>query len=248
MTAESKIQWTNYTWNPFHGCKKVSEGCKFCYMYRDKERYGQEPTRVIRASKNTFEKPLHIKEKAFVFTCSWSDFFIEEADEWRDEAWDIIRRTPHLTYQILTKRPENILARLPKYFDKFTNVWLGVSVENQDAYDYRTVFLKAIKAQTGWTTFISAEPLLERINLWNFNAYDWVIIGGESGNENGKYKYRPCGLVWIESIVSQCDVRDIPVFVKQLGTYLAKELKLKDRHGGDINEFPSNLQIRQYPN
>jgi protein gp37 len=78
-------------------------------------------------------------------------------------------------------------------------------------------------------------------------AFDWVIVGGESGNENGKYKYRPCELEWIESIVNQCQRNDIPVFVKQLGTFLSKQLKLSDRHGGNINDWPANLQVRQFP-
>jgi protein gp37 len=76
---------------------------------------------------------------------------------------------------------------------------------------------------------------------------DWVIVGGESGNENGKYRYRPCELDWIEHLIDQCDASDIPVFVKQLGTHLAKKMGLKDRHGGDINEWPEHLRIRQFP-
>lgn len=102
MAQESKIQWTDGTWNPWHGCIKVSEGCKFCYMYRDKDRYGLDPTDVQR-SKSNFRDPLKWKEPKKVFTCSWSDFFIEQADEWRAEAWEIIKNTPHLTYQILSQ-------------------------------------------------------------------------------------------------------------------------------------------------
>ena len=79
------------------------------------------------------------------------------------------------------------------------------------------------------------------------NLIDWVIIGGESGNDTGKYRYRPCELEWIESIINQCNKFRIPVFVKQLGTHLAKEMKLSDRHGGNIDEFPEHLQIRQFP-
>lgn len=81
----------------------------------------------------------------------------------------------------------------------------------------------------------------------DINKLDWVIVGGESGNENGKYKYRPCQLQWIEKIVNDCQDNNVPVFVKQLGTYLSKELKMKDRHGGDMEVFPENLRIRQFP-
>jgi protein gp37 len=74
-----------------------------------------------------------------------------------------------------------------------------------------------------------------------------VIVGGESGNDNGEYRYRPCELSLIESFVEQCKKQNVPVFVKQMGTYLSKELKMKDRHGGDIEEFPKHLQIREFP-
>lgn len=132
MTKNSLIQWTKLTWNPWHGCKKVSPGCKFCYMYRDKARYNQNPVIVQRSRQETFNSPLKWREPGFVFTCSWSDFFIDEADKWRQNAWDIIRRTPHLIYQILTKRPERIKQCLPPdWGDGWQNVWLGTSVENQ---------------------------------------------------------------------------------------------------------------------
>src|SRR3990172_2238186 len=104
---KTAIAWTDKTWNPWMGCHKVSAGCKACYMYRDMPRYGKDPT-VVQRSKTTFADPLKWPDPAKVFSCSWSDFWIEEADPWRTEAWSIIRRTPHLTYQILTKRPARI--------------------------------------------------------------------------------------------------------------------------------------------
>ena len=75
----------------------------------------------------------------------------------------------------------------------------------------------------------------------------WVVTGGESGNTTGKYRYRPCDIKWIEKIVTQCKKYNVPVFVKQLGTHLATEMKLSDRHGANIDDFPVNLQIRQFP-
>lgn len=263
MAYESKIQWTEGTWNPWHGCRKVSPGCKFCYMYRDKERYGHDPTIVLR-SKGKFDAPLKWKDPKLIFTCSWSDWFIEEADEWRDEAWDIIRRTPQHTYQILTKRPERITKHLPAdWGNGYENVWLGVSIESQDQSS-RMSWLYDIPAKV---KFLSLEPLIGPINLYealtDYPTYDdpgrsgepilwgfnWVIIGGESGNENGKYKYRSCKVEWIEDIIKQCQEKftQVPVFVKQLGTHLAKELGLKDRHGGKMEEWPQHLQIREMP-
>lgn len=106
MSKKSKIQWTEATWNPIMGCKKISEGCKNCYLYRTEARWGRDASNVRRTSDNTFYAPLKWKEPKVIFTCSMSDFFIEDGDEFRDEMWGIIRRTPYHTYQILTKRPE----------------------------------------------------------------------------------------------------------------------------------------------
>src|SRR3990167_7653265 len=179
MGKDSKISWTTHTWNPWIGCHKVSPGCRSCYAETlVTNRMGRDFSIVRRAAPATFNSPLKWEDRIhtigshppplcddcysldeiddvtqYVFTCSLSDFFIEEADVWRDEAWEIIRRTPHLTYQILTKRPERIAEHLPKacfscgvsekihaeaviHSHKiqgwpWPNVWLGTSVENQ---------------------------------------------------------------------------------------------------------------------
>lgn len=123
MAFKSSIEWTDATWNPFHGCHKISAGCKYCYMFRDKARYGQDPNTVVRSGDKTFYAPLKWKEPRRIFTCSWSDFFIEEADPWRDEAFAIMALTPQHTYQVLTKRPD----RMYKY--------LTGSRIKQDIYD-----------------------------------------------------------------------------------------------------------------
>src|SRR5690606_10369061 len=156
--AETKIQWTDLRVNFWHGCKKVSDGCKFCYMFRDKERYGQEPTTVIKRDFNLIRRELKkLKAGTLIFTCSWSDFFIQEADAWRQAAWQIIKDHPHLDWQILTKRPERIFNHLPPDFHSFRNVWLGVSIEN-NANTSRAVFLETIKKQfPNIITFISFE-------------------------------------------------------------------------------------------
>lgn len=243
MGKESKIEWTEATWNPWSGCKKVSAGCKYCYMYRGKERYKKDPTEVIR-SKSNFHLPLRWTDPRIIFTCSWSDWFIEEADAWRSEAWEVIRQTPEHTYQILTKRPERIKDQLPPdWGEGYPNVWLGVSVENK--YEFaRIQHLQKIAARV---RFISFEPLLDHIDHHDLTGIHWAIIGGESGNETGKYKYRPCELEYIRSTIHICQKHNIPIFVKQTGTYLAKKLNLKDRHGRDITEWPEELQIRKTP-
>lgn len=249
MAQNSAIQWTDNTVNFWTGCTKVSSGCKYCYMYRGKERYGKDPSVVMRTKSSTFNAALKWKEPKKIFTCSWSDFFIKDADLLRADAWDIIKRTPHHTWQILTKRPERIAQCLPAdWGEGYKNVWLGVSVEEQ-SYLHRVDTLLSVPAKT---RFISAEPLIGPVN---FNQYklgilkdiDWVIVGGESGNDNGQYRYRPCSQVWIEDIVNECQVANVAVFVKQVGTHLAKANGYKDRHGGDISEWTSTIQVRQFP-
>lgn len=236
MAENSKIEWTDHTWNPWQGCKKVSPGCKYCYMYRDKKRYGQNPMTVIKSSLATFNKPLTWKDPAKVFTCSWSDFFIDQADEWRGEAWDIIRQTPHLTYQILTKRPENIKDRLPEDWGySWPNVWLGVSVENND-YIWRIDELYQIPAMV---RFVSYEPALGPLNIHHKmedGMIDWLISGGESGPAA-----RPAIPFWFRQIQIECDYYAIPYFHKQNGG----NKKINGAWGGReldgkiYNKFPS---------
>jgi protein gp37 len=251
MAENTKIQWTDHTINFWTGCKKVSDGCKFCYMYRDKERYKLDPSEVIKTKPNTVNKVLKVaKPGDKIFVNSWSDFFIEEADSWREEAWNIIRSRPDLIWQILTKRPERIEQCLPDDWEKgWDNVWLGVSAENDKNFRVRSQILCEIPATV---RFISAEPLLGPIYMENlflsyYKGIDWVIMGGESGNDNGKYKYRPAELSWFQQIIDDCQLHEVRVFMKQTGTYLAKRHSLSDRHGGNINDFPDKMRIRQFP-
>ncbi len=258
MSEVSKIQWTDATWNIARGCTKVDEDCKFCYMYRESLNNTRYNPLEINRTKTVFNLPLKIKEPSKIFTCSLTDFFHEAIDSYRHEAWDIIRRCPQHTFQILTKRPERIEQCLPAdWGEGWDNVWLGTSCGSQKSID-RMIILSKITAKT---LFLSLEPLhgpielskptIEVISLresfFVLPAFDWVIVGGESGNENGKYRYRPCELSWIEQIVKDCKTECIPVFVKQLGTYLAKQMNLTDRHGGNIEEWPKHLRIREFP-
>jgi protein gp37 len=250
MSEKTTIQWTDVSWNIARGCTKVDADCAFCYMYRDSmnsTRYN--PLNVVR-TKTVFDLPLRIKEPSKIFTCSLTDFFHEDIDGYRNEAWDIIRRCPQHTFQILTKRPERIIACLPDdWGDGWPNVWLGTSVGSQKAV-YRIDALDNVIAKT---KFVSFEPLHGRIDHGFIGNYNWAIIGGESGNEQGKYRYRPCELEWIEYLVEAIDHysqnvgQDIAIFIKQMGTHLSKTLKMSDRHGGNIAEFPAHLQIRQFP-
>jgi protein gp37 len=236
MASKSSIEWTEATWNPWHGCKKISPGCKNCYMYRDKKRYGQNPKSVLR-SKSTFSDPLKWLEPKIIFTCSWSDFFIEEADTWRQEAWEIIKATPQHTYQILTKRPERISNHLPADWGiGWSHVWLGVSIENQN-YVQRKETLLAVPAQT---RFISAEPLIGPLEFGNLHGIHWIITGGESGPNA-----RAMDLEWVRSIRDQCKRQKIFFFHKQNGG----RKRVDGTWGGRLldgrtwDEFPIHLPI-----
>lgn len=214
MGMTTGIEWTDHTWNPWRGCRKVSPGCLNCYMFRDQKRYGKDPTKIVRCSDKVFNAPTKWKDPALVFVPSWSDFFIEDADEWRPAAWEIIRNAEHLTFQILTKRIENVPARLPAGWP-FKNVWLGVSVENQSWADNRIPALLKIQAEK---LFISAEPLLGPIDFgFGFageltRPVDWIIVGGESGPG-----FRPITESWILGIQHQATIAGIPFFFKQWG-------------------------------
>lgn len=229
MGRDTGIEWTQtilpdgtvipgHTWNPWRGCTKISSGCKNCYMYREQKRYGNDPTKIVRAAGPTFMSPLKWDDlEAKVFTCSFSDFFLEEADDWRDDAWAIIRQTPNLTYQILTKRPENISGRLPEDWP-LPNVWLGISAENQQALDSRMRIFAAVSAVV---KFVSLEPLLGKVTFQKkgvvmsenmLTLLDWVIVGGESGAHP-----RIMQKQWAVRVREECLVSSVPFFFKQKG-------------------------------
>ncbi|OGR40687.1 MAG: hypothetical protein A2X35_09270 [Elusimicrobia bacterium GWA2_61_42] len=213
MAIESRIEWTGGTWNPWHGCTKVSPGCKRCYMYAAKRRYGQDPAVVVR-SKTQFHAPLKWAEPKLIFTCSWSDWFHKTADPWRDEAWEIIRATPRHSYQILTKRPERILNHLPSAWGSgWPNAWIGASVETSD-YARRIDLLREVPARI---RFLSLEPLLGPLPNLSLDGIHWVIVGGESGPG-----YRPCNPNWVRSIRDQCLEAAVPFFFKQWGGRTSK--------------------------
>lgn len=225
MGENTNIAWATHSWNPWQGCHKVSAGCAHCYMFREKERYGQEPTDVHRSAPKTFDQPLRWLRKFTInwpdliilphdriFVCSWSDFFIVEADPWRDEAWRIIKACPTFTFQILTKRPERIAECLPADWGThgYPNVWLGVTTENQATADARIPLLLDVPARL---RFVSAEPLLEPVWLLPWLGADkigWVIAGCESGPGR-----RPMDDDWTRRFVFECVVKQVPFFLKQ---------------------------------
>lgn len=289
MGENSGIQWTTHTFNPWEGCEKVSPGCKFCYAEaRDKrftggKHWGPAGARR-RTSVSNWNQPVRWNRLAGkeqrrerVFCASLADVFEDrpELRPWRDDLFRLIRSTPWLDWQLLTKRPENIERLLLGSLDRIdrnehgltktmldqwlggtppANVWLGCTVENQEQVDLRIPHLLKVPATV---RFLSAEPLLEHIDLTRaldgFNGVDWVIVGGESGG--GEDGPRPFFIEWAQDIVKQCRAAGVAPFVKQLGGNPAEyvgldseEIDLKDPHGGDWDEWPCpKLRVREFP-
>lgn len=212
MAEKTIIAWTDKTWNPWRGCTKVSPGCAHCYMFTAQARYGRNPDVVVRTK--TWGDPVAWNREAAaegrswrVFTCSWSDWFHADADAWRDEAWALIRSTPHLTYQILTKRPERIAAHLPADWGRgYPNVWLGVSIEN-NRHVGRADLLREVPAQV---RFISAEPLLGPLPDLDLTGIHWLIVGGESGPG-----FRPMDQAWALDLHRMAQDAGTAYFYKQ---------------------------------
>lgn len=218
MATNSKIEWTEQTWNPITGCTKVSPGCKYCYaevMARRLQAMGtpgyENGFDKITLMYDRLDQPLQRKKPTIYFVNSMSDMFHDDVpDIFIDLIFDTIRATPHHAYQILTKRAE----RMNVYFQKRTvpdNAWLGVSVEDKRYGVPRIAYLQAIKAKT---RFLSVEPLLEDLGRISLKGIHWVIVGGESGS-----KARPMEEAWVLKLRDQCQRTGIDFFFKQWGSW-----------------------------
>lgn len=220
MSEKTKIAWADSTWNPFWGCKKVSEGCKNCYAEKLANRAGfpniWSGNKVRLFGQKHWAEPLKWERKAaetgtrlkvFPSMCDWC-LDHPEAAKLSLRMLDLARRTPNLDWLLLTKRPERIEQTLPKDWsvERYPNVWLGVSVEDSNNA-WRIGILREIDAAI---RFISAEPLLGPIHECDLSGIDWVICGGESGPG---YRYMFIG--WAENLANACRLQNIPFFFKQ---------------------------------
>jgi len=236
MGKETHISWAHHTWNPWIGCTKVSPGCDHCYMFTAQRRFGRNPE-VVMATK-TWNDPLRWDSQAFkrgqrrrVFTCSWSDFFHPDADQWRADAWTTFKMTRMLDYLILTKRPGRIPYCLPVDWedgDTYPNVWFGVSAESKD-YLWRIDMLKKTSAPV---LFISFEPLLEDLGDLDLSGIDWVIVGGESGSG-----YRPMDHAWVRRIRDACDRSFVRFYFKQSAALKSEQGTLLMEEDGSRHEW-----------
>lgn len=194
--AETQIEWTDATWNPVAGCSIVSAGCTNCYAMEMArrleamkiEKYSGLTRRsgkrvvwrgVVREDPASLDIPLRWKKPRKIFVNSMSDLFHEGvSDAFVSSVWDVMRRTPHHHYQILTKRPERMASFLLSCNDDvLPNVWLGTSVENADVVD-RIAALRIVPAAI---RFISFEPLIGSVGTVDLSDIHWAIVGGESG-------------------------------------------------------------------
>lgn len=241
----SKIEWTEQTWNPSTGCNKVSEGCTNCYAETMSHRLkamganGYENGFEFTLMPERLEQPIRLKKPTKFFVNSMSDMFHEKMPfTYIDSIFDVIVKTPQHTYQILTKR-EKIMEEYLKDKNLPKNVWLGVTVESK-LTKYRIDYLRKINASI---KFLSMEPLLSNVGKLNLTNIDWVIVGGESGA-----KARPMKSEWALNIKKQCDEQGVAFFFKQWGAWgsdgvkRSKKVNGRELDGKIYDEYPELIK------
>ena len=217
MSTQSKIEWTEQTWNPTVGCTKISPGCKNCYAETMSRRlkamgvHGYENGFRLTLMPDRLAEPLERRKPTVYFVNSMSDLFHEKVPfDYVRRIFEVMARSPQHTFQVLTKRAER-MAEFCRDIEVSENVWLGVSVENRKYGVPRIPVLQTIRAQV---RFLSVEPLLEDVGSIDLSGIQWVIVGGESGS-----KARPMKPAWVENVKSQCDATGVAFFFKQWGTW-----------------------------
>lgn len=212
-------------WNPWRGCHKHSEGCKFCYIHKGDYKRGIDTNNVVRT--DNFYAPVEknksgeykIKSGQTVYLCFSTDFLIEDADDWRSECWSMIRERPDLHFIFLTKRIERFKGCIPKdWSNGYDNVTVGCTVENQDRADYRLSIFKELPVKH---KNIICQPLIGRIDLSAYlNNVELVVVGGES-DKNA----RPLDYEWVLAIREQCVSKNVCFEFRQCGTHFIKDGK-----------------------
>lgn len=226
-------------WNPWHGCRKISPGCLNCYMYRRDAEFGKDSRRVEKTS--SFDMPIQRKRSGEyklisdspVYACMTSDFFVEEADEWRPEAWRMIKERKDLNFIITTKRISRFTVGLPDDWGSgYDNVTVSSTCENQRTADERIPLLLSLPIRH---IQIIHEPMLEAVNIEKYlenGRIELVICGGESGDDA-----RICRYEWILNTREQCLKYGTPFYFKQTGARFIKDNRLY--------RIPRRLQMEQ---
>jgi len=262
----TKIEWCERTWNPIRAsrktdgkvgwfCTHVSTACLRCYAEQQNIVGGKNPGRFgngvryavdqrklvdIYLDEKTLTEPLHWKTGQKIFPCSMSDLYGEWVpDAWLERIYAVMAATPQHFYIVLTKRSGRRLSYLSSHGARLPNVIEMASFGRQEDADTEVpLLLQTPAAQRG----VSAEPLLEQVDLTKYLAHlQWVIVGGESGGQA-----RPFALEWGMSLIEQCERAGCAVFVKQVGSRPI-DIKTHNRKGGDMNEWPKALRVRQWP-
>lgn len=309
--GSTSIQWTDHSVNPIrardaatnkvgHFCQKISPGCANCYASSLQPRFGlprfkgagaEMPDLELGLDEKKLQEVLRRRMPTRIFWCDMTDLFLaHHPDEWLDRIFATMALTPQHTHQVLTKRPERMLAYLRMLEEEkdmqrwanaagnmglswkdpedwpLPNVWLGVSVEDQQ----RKTRIDVLRQVPAALRFLSLEPLLEDLGTLDLSGIGWVIIGGESG-----HYARPCNIDWLRPLVQQCQAAGVAAFVKQLGRNaccgdkaeerlrhgrvhpeLLEAMRIarggylyetRDRKGGNPAEWPLDLQVRQFP-
>lgn len=235
------------TWNPWHGCHKCSEGCQNCYAYFLDKRYGRDTNEVVK-NKSNFNLPVRrdkaghykLESGSFVRVCMTSDFFLEEADEWRCEAWEFIRQRPDVTFSLLTKRAQRIKECLPDDWGAgWDNVTFSVSCENQKRLEERMPYLLAIPSKHKW---VSLKPFIGEIEIDKYLAagqIEAVLAGGE--NYLGS---RPLHYEWVKKVYDACAKYNVQLIFGQTGNVFikdGKEQKIRNRTEQMVQALRSGL-------
>lgn len=214
--AQSKIEWTELTWNPVTGCTKISAGCKFCYaevMSRRLKAMGVAKYQngfKLTTHADVLQEPYSWKNPKIVFVNSMSDLFHPDVPlKFIQQVFEVMNDNPQHVFQVLTKRPDLLLKYDQSKSIKWThNIWMGVSVEDDRVVE-RIDLLRKTKAKI---KFLSCEPLIGPLKKMNLKKIDWVIVGGESGR-----RPRPMDTDWVLDIKEQCDKVGTAFFFKQWG-------------------------------
>lgn len=230
MSTQSRIEWTEQTWNPTVGCTKVSPGCKHCYAETMARRLqamgvqGYENGFGLTLMPERLAEPLERRKPTVYFVNSMSDLFHEKVPfDYIRRIFDVMAHAPQHTFQILTKRAER-MAKFCRGINVPANAWLGVSVENRKHGVPRIDVLRTIDAKV---RFLSVEPLLEDLGAIDLADIHWVIVGGESGP-----RARPMRKEWVDGVKWQCDHAEVAFFFKQWGTWSVDGQKRSKKANG----------------
>lgn len=212
-------------WSPWRGCHKCSEGCKFCYIHKGDAKRGVDTDSVVKTD-NFYAPIVKLKSGAYkmkpnqlVYLCFSTDFLIEDADEWRDECWDMIKQRPDLQFLFLTKRIDRFMNCIPAdWGDGYDNVIVGCTIENQKNADYKLALFEQMPIKH---KNIICQPLIEQIDISKYlNNIELVVVGGES-DKNA----RPLEYDWVLNIREQCIQNKVSFDFRQCGTHFIKDGK-----------------------